>query len=398
MSASIHLSWSQKITRWLSILVSSLLSLVLLQGLMSWLGSIQLQLRFSGHSGVAGWIVYLLLFVVFVLGIAVHEAGHWLGGRWAGFRSYAVVVLWFYLERKGMRWHFRVGAKPAKLWGFVQAMPLEFENYRQRQALFVAAGPGINLLTGSLALGLGWWWQPHVHLLVQPSLTVFWLCQSLLAFGAWSLMLGLTNLLPSSPRTDGSHLLALLRNGPGWRRQSALIRLISSTQQGTRPRDWDPELLRHTLACPDQSATECTIQLYAYAHALDRKDLEPAMLHLNQAIALRHLTQPAFQQHLCCEAAYCAAVLANEPENAERWLHHAERVQPLSEKAGAFARASVAYAQQDYATATGLLHHCFIELDETDSAGAKAQGLERLLELQQLIQSQQHVIKAVPTT
>jgi hypothetical protein len=60
-------------------------------------------------------------------------------------------------------------------------------------------------------------------------------------------------------------------------------------------------------------------------------------------------------------------------------------VQPLTEKDGAFARAAVAFGQHRYAQAQQLLRPCFEQDDEIDNIGGYAQGLDRLLALQALI-------------
>jgi hypothetical protein len=139
---------------------------------------------------------------------------------------------------------------------------------------------------------------PYGVLLVQSSMLVFGLHHGLLLFGGYSLLVGLYNLVPLSPRSDGSKLLTLWKNDASWQRQSAVVELMSVMMQGTRPRNWDPAVLHRALATPDKSALECPIQLYAYAQALDQHELARAMQHLHQAPELRPLAPPQLRQHL----------------------------------------------------------------------------------------------------
>ncbi|QIL76093.1 M50 family metallopeptidase [Hymenobacter sp. HDW8] len=381
MSSSTGYSHRQRAMSWIFILLGVYFGVKVGE----WFNFISHQIEEAGQTGLSVLLPYLVVIPVFFLGIVVHEAGHWLASQLVGFRCVGITIMWLHLERKRYRWHVRLGARAERYWGLVRVLPLNFENHRRRLSLIIAAGPVASILAGAFTLALGWHMYSSTLLTSQASIGAFATNQGLLIFGWYSLFLGVVSLIPYKSITDGGLLLGIMRNNSVWKRQLVLQRLISASYQGTRPRDYDTALLEQALAHPDNSATDCYAHLYAYAHALDSKDIESVRLHLNAALDLKHLTTKLFQRHLFCEAAYCSAVLMNEPDNAQHWLKRAEQMKPLTLKEGAFTRAAVAYSVQDNETAQRLIEQCYQELDDEPDAGARIQGFDRLKELHELI-------------
>ena len=245
------------------------------------------------------------------------------------------------------------------------------------------------MLTGALALGIGW--QLHVAALSAPQhpLFHFAVAQGLLCYGCYSLFTGLGNLLPFKPTTNGGRLLTLLQGGPAWQRQAALLHLTSASYvQQQRPRDWPATELTKLLGYTDQSAEDCSAHYLAYAHALDCQDTNAARHHLQQAIDQRHLADKKMARVLYAEAAYVAAIITQRSQDAQHWLQRVIEVAPLAAE-DAFTQAVVAYSCQQYEQATQLLHQCQLRLDALPTSGIRTQGQERLNEVLALVAQQQ---------
>lgn len=287
---------------------------------------------------------------MYILAIAVHEAGHWFGGRAVGFIGTQFVVLWLRVERHGPRWMLKWAKRPAKLGGMVVQYPTSGYRLRRRKFLSVAAGPAANLLTALLALVLEKALMPPAW--AQPGAPQVVVSAELLMFSLLSLFMGSTNLLPrklTATQSNDGHLLWRL-----WRREPALDRLLvvsaltGSSYAGLRPRDWDPSLLNRLLKTADGSAMDCNASTYAYLHHIDADRSDLARPHLNHFLEQRTLLLPRHQQMICCEAAYFAVRYDRDVARAQQWLDCAQQAKSFEGTEGDFTQAVVAWALGQY--------------------------------------------------
>lgn len=116
-----------------------------------------------------------------ILGIFVHEAGHYLAARWWGMPvlSMRLTVLELQARRRGWRLRLR-----KCLGGYVMAASNLQRSLRGQWLAVAFCGPLLNLLAGLAALGLGLAW---------PGLS----SAVLLGFAAINLALGVANLIPT---------------------------------------------------------------------------------------------------------------------------------------------------------------------------------------------------------
>lgn len=346
--------------------------------------------------GIGKWLLatpvplpLLLLVLVFFLTIAVHEAGHWLGSRYAGLRCYTVSVLWLHLERRRTGWHFRLGKKRLGALGYVIALPIRFEELPWQMAFFIAGGPAASLLAGLPALALGWWGRT-----AGTAAGAIIVVEGLWLFGIGSLLTGVSNLLPFTTRfgnvSDGERLRRLYRGGPAADQHDAQLRLSAASYQDVRPRQWDTALLAKLLEAPAPSAQACTAHLFAYAHHLDAAALPMARHHLACALEAGPAGSPLLRQHLYCEAAYMGLVHGGEIggsgfKTITQWLAAAEKIRPFTKRDNPFAKTIAACHAGQWAEARQWLHLYAQAIAKLCDLGGQQQGFDRVRELRTLI-------------
>jgi hypothetical protein len=225
---------------------------------------------------LAEWILFVGLLVVTVLAvIAIHEFGHLLGGRFAGFRFRLLAIGPLRVVRVNDR--IRVGLNRDLLQypGVAGSSPDDPTGMRRRMAIVLAAGPLASLAAGGVALALMLVNAPDA--LTRDRFAEFAVSRALALFAAGSVATGVITLLPGGTRlrpTDGSRILELLAKGPQADRAVAILSLNSLALAGRPPEDWPVQLIERALEPADGSATELRALLLAHdaAAATGRPD------------------------------------------------------------------------------------------------------------------------------
>jgi tetratricopeptide (TPR) repeat protein len=102
---------------------------------------------FWPEKGTGWFLLHLFLFQLFAIAtILPHELGHAFVARWAGFRTFKIVVGMGRPVWKGKLFQFEteLGLVPAG--GFAFMAPRQVEGYRRKLFAIVSAGPAVNLL------------------------------------------------------------------------------------------------------------------------------------------------------------------------------------------------------------------------------------------------------------
>lgn len=340
-------------------------------------------------SGAQLALTAVVLAALLVAVIAVHEAGHLLGGRLAGFRAMLFVVGPFRVERTGTGIRAALNRNLAIAGGLAVSVPLDTRDLRRRTLLMVAGGPGASLLTGALALALcgplGLAALPagagYGHQLAAIVVAVF---------GVMSLGIGAATLIPGRTGgfyTDGARILRLLRGGPDTDREVAVLALMALSMGGTRARDWDPALVRQALAPADATPFDVVGRQLAYAHALDREDTEEARRHLEAALALEEVLPPVGRSGLLLHAAQFAAVHDGDPVRARGLFSRAGAGLMVPAYMRQMSEAAILLAEGDRAAAAALLERAESGVGETLDRGGAAGDLERIRRLRALAAS-----------
>ena len=304
--------------------------------------------------------------LVLFLAIALHEAGHLLGGRLVGFRSLLYVVGPLRMEHGAAGWRARLN-RDAMLWGgIVASVPEDDRDLRRRMMTLVAGGPAMSLVGGVLAglllVAVESRWSPGSGVPdgVGSHLAATWLG----LFAAASLGIGLVTLVPGRAggfETDGAQLFKLMRGGPAAERSLAVLAIVGMSMGGRRPREWPASLVRRAAApaAGDGAAEGPSVlvgMMLAYAYAMDTSDDAAARAQLATVLAGLEELPAGMRPSLHREAAYQAA-LAGDAAGARRHLEAARATPGLTTAAQGtpLAEAAVAWAEGDRDAATALL-------------------------------------------
>ncbi len=275
----------------------------LAQPLRDWL-AVHVGRTHAGAYGSFGPLVgALTAVVVFMLALAIHELGHVVAGVAVGFRFVSLRLGPLHVDRR-LRMSFR-RARGSGYLGWASMAPTRRDHLRWRAAIFVLAGPGVNLATAA-------------GLLLPPVAMGFFAT----ILGLVSLALGLKELLPLKYRTavsDGRRLWMLWRNDGAARRWVGMMRLGTEIQSGVPPEDLPAEWVAEVVALEDDSPDTVSAHLLAFAVAFHQhRDAEAGRL---LETALRHAGHtPEARDGLICNAATFQGRRRKNADLATQWL------------------------------------------------------------------------------
>jgi hypothetical protein len=237
---------------------------------------------------LAEWILFIGLLVATVLAvIAIHEFGHLLGGRFAGFRFRLLAIGPLRVVRANGRIRFGLNRDLLQYPGVAGSSPDDPTGMRRRMAIVLAAGPLASLAAGGIALALMLVDGPDA--LTRGRFAEFAVSRALALFAAGSVATGVITLLPGGTRlrpTDGSRILELLGNGPEAERAAAILSLNSLALAGRSPVEWPDALVERVLSPADGTPTELRALLLAAAALAAKGDLARAECILERAVGI----------------------------------------------------------------------------------------------------------------
>lgn len=258
------------------------------------------------QSGASELMVMLQLIspvLAFMALVVVHELGHVVAGKLAGFR---VVSVQFGRLQITPPLHFKWNPRDPEAAGFVQHLPVYSQNLRIRQLAAYSGGPAANLASAVVALFL-----PHVP-----------------GFSAWffglSLLFGIANLVPFGPDrivADGQHILMLLRNRHQKTDQVlAIMQLADDLFNGTEPENLRPDFLAIATAVKENSLGTVFGHDIAYTSAYYRHDDEEAARVLEICLQYSGCAPQLIRESLFGHAACFQAIRRKRVDLARQWL------------------------------------------------------------------------------
>jgi hypothetical protein len=312
-----------------------------------------------------------------VIALLVHELGHLVAGLLVGF-DFALFAFGPVLVDRSPAGGLQLSwNRTPDFWGGVAAtIPKDPRNVRNRFACVVAGGPTFSLLLALFA--------SLILPLIPPSFSnvaieLRWL--RLISAGVF-----IGTIVPfrnGAFATDGLRILRMTRPGPHAIRELSLISLTSMQYGGTRPQDWDENLIVRGLEPHDGSMFECQICLFAYFRAMDTKALSQADGWLLRALALAPASQASLRAQCFLEASYLESTLRARPSVARELLAKVnQRTYGLLESDRLRALGALAICERDYLAARTLLTRG-LSLSPTWAAGPRAWIQEMLLSLPQ---------------
>lgn len=248
-----------------------------------------------------------LLFPVlaFLAAVVVHELGHVIAGKLAGFRLVSIHFGQLQITPPfHLKWHHTDPLPGAA--GFVRNLPVYSKNLRLRELFVYFGGPAANLVSAIA-----------VPLLIQTTIFSPW-------FFIISLLMGLRNLLPFRRRritSDGEHILMLLRNRHQKHDQwLAVLQLVEDLLSGTEPENLRPDFLAIATAVKDNSIGTVFGHDIAYTAAYYRHDDEEAARVLEICLQYSGCAPQQIREALFGHAACFQAIRRKRVDLGRQWL------------------------------------------------------------------------------
>jgi hypothetical protein len=262
----------------------------------------------------------------------LHELGHRIGCRLAGFRVTQVRVGPRTVNTMPLR--VRLGRTASWFGGEVVSDRVTPRRLRARDVLTTTCGlVAPLLLAAALALAGAMTTELPVHI-------VLWLLAVVVAFDPAVSMVPWP-LWGVGPWSDGMWLLRWLLT-PRRAAQRRAVGALTLTL-APRPAEWDAGWLRFALGQEEQPSNgdAVTANLLAYGWALDLGEVDQAARYLSRAVVRRELVEPAERAKLLVESAFFTARYYGDAARAERLLAEAS-CEPEAASVNDLARAEAA--------------------------------------------------------
>jgi hypothetical protein len=314
----------------------------------------------------------MFVFAIFLV-ILTHEIGHLLGGKIAGMQPILMIVGPFQVNftKKGVQ--FSINTNLGFAGGLAACMPTNTRDINRQFLLLIMGGPLSSLLSGMIGLTL------YLTLPTTTLLPIFFLI-----FGLIALVIFVVTMIPAQSSgfmTDGAQMLALWRGGTEIAKRNLMVTIHAQSMQGTRPRDYSPEIVAQALEPCGNPLYDAAAQVTAYAHHLDNGDIERAKNHLQTALEMEENASSPMGKIAALEYAFLLAATENDALNAR--THFQKSTGALTEKSAILrTEAAVLWAEgkMDEARkkAGQALHHYRRALD-VGTATAESDWIARYL-------------------
>lgn len=261
------------------------------------------------------WLTALVLPALALAAAAlIHEFGHLLAARLAGFRLLRLAITGPAAGRGSDQVHAcKNEVLPV---GSMILVPRKLDRLENRLFAVFMGGPLASLLWPVLLEICPYWPQ------TQPETRWF-----VHLWSASSVLLGVAALLPDSSRrgafSDGARLVMLLKNDARAARWTAAIRMQLALGEGKPAREWNPAwIIQATLQHDDDTRDAVTAQWLAYLWASERGDITSATRYLEEALAAPPAVAARLRDRLFLEAAVFQAWFRENPGKARLWAEH----------------------------------------------------------------------------
>ncbi len=257
----------------------------------------------------------LALPALFLVVIAVHEAGHLLAGLRQGMRFLLYVVGPFGWVRGGdgvrFRWFFNLGT----IGGLAATLPKPERALAAQMKPVVLGGPLASLLLAALAfaVSVGTHGRLSAYALATGLISALIFAVTALPFRAGGFM------------SDGMQWLSYRRGGQDVERRARLTALMGMSLAGTRPRELDAALLQQAQATTGKEILcDMGVWLYSHAQALDQGDIEAAGVWGERMAAALDGYADGFRQAVAIELSIFESLYRRRADEARQWLLRAK--------------------------------------------------------------------------
>jgi hypothetical protein len=329
--------------------------------------------------GVFGLIIQFI--AAFLIAILIHELGHVIGGKLAGYSFVMLTAGPFKWVREQGRVRWRWNTSLNTFGGLALMIPPVAESESRRMARFILGGPIASFCLGIfciLGIALIQTTQSHAAHVNQGAFF-------LVIVAVIALLTGASTLIPyntSGFASDGGQYLDLMRGGHRAERRLLMLTLSAYSFNGRRPREWDAASVARLLELAEQrlDPIAAAAHHFAFYYYLDLGQIDRAGAELDRALELKEAYPAELQPGLWLELAYFQARYRRDSEGAAA---------SLKKGAGGFveahtrarAEAAVALSQGDPQRALTALELALSQIDRSIDRGGAIAEKEWLLEL-----------------
>ena len=329
--------------------------------------------------GVFGLIIQFI--AAFLIAILIHELGHVIGGKLAGYSFVMLTVGPFKWVREQERVRWRWNTSLNTFGGLALMIPPVAESESRRMARFILGGPIASFCLGIFSiLGIALIQTTQSHAAHVNQGAFFLVIVAVIA-----LLTGASTLIPYSTSgfaSDGGQYLDLMRGGHRAERHLLMLTLSACSLNGRRPREWDAAPVARLLELAEQRMDQIAAAAhhYAFYYYLDLGQIDRAGAELDRALELKEAYPAELQPGLWLELAYFQARYRRDPEGA---------AESLKKGAGGFveahtrarAEAAVALIKGDLQGAITAIDLALSRIDRSMDRGGAIAEKDWLLEL-----------------
>ncbi|NOS94429.1 MAG: M50 family metallopeptidase [Cyclobacteriaceae bacterium] len=297
---------------------ATVIILMIAGGVIGFLGA---QFGMSASKTMPGLHVAILLvslIPVYFIVVGFHEGGHVAAGILMGFEFRMFVIGPFLWEKQNGRIVFKWNTNVNVSGGMAICLPKDSENLSNRFSIYAAGGPIASLIfsgfTFLLYIIAGIWAETSGWLTITKELLSMTSFLSLLIFGLTALPFHTGGFY-----SDGARVIRFMRGGDVARFDLLLLKIITGSASGTRPRDLSlAEIMEaKELAQKLQAPMEVYIHSYHYQVELDSNNIEQAEVHLQNYVKLADEVPGGIRNAVWLDAAFFYAAMKQDAERAE---------------------------------------------------------------------------------
>ena len=298
-------------------------------------------IRWCQENGVGrsyGLLRYAQIAIAALLVTLIHEAGHAIAAWGLEMKIRAFVVGPFQFRKREGKWTFRFDlATTFSAGGATGAVHTNPHQPVWCDLFMIAAGPLINLATGTIALCAVFLLEPTSSLQAGGMLFLF---------GIYSLLAFATNLIPfrigGEQYSDGAQIYQFLAGGPFASLHGAFALVSSTLVTPLRPRDYDLDLMERAEAAA-QGRQRLLLRLFRYQHFLDCGQLPEAAQAVAEAEAIYEELALDIPAELHTSIIFGVAYATRNPAAARMWWERMEAKKPTRFNADYWAASCAMY-------------------------------------------------------
>ncbi len=330
-------------------------------------------------------LILVLLFVpIFLLVVALHELGHAIAGVLVNFDFKMYVVGPFMWNKEQGAWKFNWNKNVNIAGGLVLCLPTSTQNLNKRFCAFALGGPLASLLLAALCFLVA---QLFTFEIARASVPLQVLKSSLYVLSVFSFIIFLVTIIPMHTggfSSDGARALRFLKGGDAARFEVLLLKLITQSAAGTRPRLLNLDEMKEARVLADKLAAPYGIYLHSYFHqaAWDRGEIDLSEQHLLDYIIGADKIPAGIRNAVWLDASFFYAVAKKNIMEADKYWSQFKATAMIP-KAQVFAtEAALYYEKHEYEMAKPKIAAALSELPNMMDKGIALALQERLILMQ----------------